>query len=116
MGGDDGSQTWETMASVPPARMPALLAEVSQVLAWAHRHFPQGPLPLDEGGEWDLLLQAQADDGLPHTLAWDPRTGHVTPPPVPEGTRWVAVTLTLGASLACAPAFEDALHGMGALA
>ena len=64
---DDGCGTWDAMASVWPAQVDALLAEVALVLDWAHREFPGGDDPLDEGGEWDHDVLSIEEDGR-HTL------------------------------------------------
>ncbi len=53
---DSGAGTWDAMASVWPAQVNALRAEVALVLDWAQREFPGAHGPLDEGGEWDYDL------------------------------------------------------------
>ena len=104
----DETHTLEAMASVPPARVQEVLTEVAAVLAWAHRHFPGGPQPLDDGGEWDVLLQAQVNDGGPVTLHHDLASGRVHGmPPLPlteSAPSWVCITLTLAATHAVAQA------------
>jgi len=98
--GDD-THTLEAMASAPPDRVQEVLAEVAAVLAWAHRHFPDGPQPLDEGGLWDAWLQWQADDGVPQTLplpdgVGTPSAGNATVRHAfPVDARWLTFTLTL---------------------
>jgi len=57
----DGTGTWDAMASVRAAQLPAVLAEVSSVLDWAEAHAPGPRGPLDEGGVWDADEQAQAE-------------------------------------------------------
>ena len=92
---DGHSLTLEAMASVPPVRLPAVLDEAAHVMAWASRHLGTPPCPLDDGGEWDALLNVQADDGEPGSLQWESTKGHIQPPSIPENTRWVTVTVTL---------------------
>ena len=53
---DEGTGCWDAMASVPATRVPALAAEVEQLLAWAHRRFKGRRGPIEEGGDWDLSL------------------------------------------------------------
>ncbi|MBU1352272.1 MAG: hypothetical protein KKB95_10325 [Gammaproteobacteria bacterium] len=53
----DGTGTFDAMASVSPAQLPALHAEIAQVLAWAYRHFPDGCGPEEDGGLWQYDLQ-----------------------------------------------------------
>ncbi len=107
--GDD-THTLEAMASVPPARVADVLAEVAAVLAWAHRHFPEGPRSLDDGGDWDMLLQAQVNDAAPVTLHHDAASGHLhglpTLPLDGDKPTWVCVTLTLAATHAMAEALS----------
>lgn len=60
---DDGEGTgsWEAMASVRAADLPAVLAEVQTVLDAAGRSAPGPRGPLDEGGIWDAELQQQRE-------------------------------------------------------
>ena len=58
---EHGCASLEAMASVPPAQVPAVQAEIQQVLDWAHAAFPGLQAPLDEGGEWDFQVQQQAE-------------------------------------------------------
>ena len=66
---EDGNANWDAMASVSASRVPELVAEVQAVLAWAEARFKCAPL--DEGGDWDLDLQAQDDEGQQLPLRWD---------------------------------------------
>ncbi|MCV0438436.1 MAG: hypothetical protein K5880_07375 [Hydrogenophaga sp.] len=59
----EGTGTWEAMASVRAAQLPAVRAEVQAVLDWAEAHAPGPRGPLDEGGAWDADEQVLADDG-----------------------------------------------------
>jgi hypothetical protein len=60
---DDGEGTgsWEAMASVRAADVPAVRDEVQAVLAAAERHAPGPRGPLDEGGAWDADVQQHSD-------------------------------------------------------
>lgn len=57
----EGTGTWEAMASVRTADVPAVMTEVKVVLAQAERHSPGPRGPLDEGGVWDADEQVHAD-------------------------------------------------------
>lgn len=57
----EGTGTWEAMASVRTADLPAVLAEARAVQAAAERLAPGPRGPLDEGGAWDSELQQHAD-------------------------------------------------------
>lgn len=104
----DETHTLEAMASVPLAQTHALFSEVTGVLAWAYRQFPGGPHPLDEGGEWDLLLQVQVNDNAPVDLLHHPVTGTVIWAPAPNTEGWVCVTVTLAVTQAFAQAWAQA--------
>lgn len=62
---DDGEGTgsWEAVASVRRADLPAVMAEVDAVLARAQRDAPGPRGPLDEGGAWDADTQVREDGG-----------------------------------------------------
>ena len=64
---DAGCATWDAMASVRPAQLGAVQAEVALVLHWAQQEFADGHGPLDEGGEWDHDVLSIEEDGR-HTL------------------------------------------------
>lgn len=57
----EGTGTWEAMASVRAADLPAVLAEAQAVLAAAERRAPGPRGPLDEDGVWDADLQQHRD-------------------------------------------------------
>ena len=87
--------TWDAMASVTPEHLPGLLAELEQVLSWAHQEFAGRRQPLDEGGDWDYDLQTLHEGAAPHQLHYDEASGRVTiEPGAPLQTRHT-VTLTL---------------------
>ena len=75
----DGVTTLEAMAATAPARHAAVLAEVQQVLDWAHQHFPHTHGPVDDGNDWQHDLQVTVESGL-------------------QGCAWHSVTLTLSGS------------------
>jgi hypothetical protein len=59
-----GHGSFDAMAAVAPAQLPALQAEVARVLGWAERAF--GPAAaLDEGGDWDFELQGTRETSVP---------------------------------------------------
>ncbi len=69
---EEGTGTWDAMASVKAERVPALAAEIAQLLRWARRQFPGQQGAVDDGFDWDYDLQAQDDDGEPLTVHFDP--------------------------------------------
>lgn len=56
-----GNGSWEAMASVRAQQLPALQAEVQQLLACAETRNPGPRGPLDEGGVWDVDTQTHTD-------------------------------------------------------
>lgn len=57
----EGTGTWDAVASVRAADLPAVWAEVHAVLAWAQQHSPGPRGPLDDGGTWDADEHQQTD-------------------------------------------------------
>lgn len=104
--GSDGSVTWDAMASVPAARWSALLAEVAAVLTWAHQAFGAQRGPLEDGGEWDYVVQGIAETATPQLLRYSEETGVL-------GVQADAVSIqryTLSLSLSGTAAFSAALR------
>lgn len=101
---DDGSHTWEAMASVTPDRWAALWNETHALLLQVQQALPCGPGTLDDGADWDALLQLQTDNDPPLSVAWS--LSMTAPPTLPEwsaDTRWIALTLTVATSAAAYP-------------
>lgn len=107
---DAGNQTWDALACVDAAHLAPLQAEICAVLAWAHRQFPGGCAPLDDGGLWDVDLQCERANQPLQPLHYDAGSGRLLPPiALGEGER-----ATLSLTLCCVPAlaadFEAALQ------
>lgn len=108
----DGIGTLDAMASALPAQLPALQAEVVQVLAWAHQHWPEACAPLEEGGEWQYDLQGVQEVSTPLVLELNPvdaRLRTVLGSAAPPRTTF---TLTISGSAAFCTALREAF-GIG---
>lgn len=107
---DEGTGCWDAMASVPPPRVPALAAEIEQLLRWAHGSFAGRRGPVEEGGDWDYELQAQDEAG--GLLAWryDARSATLQSPAGAQGR--TTVSLSLSGSAAFGQALAEAF-GVG---
>lgn len=104
---ESGRGSFDAMASVVPGRLPALLGEISAVLAWARRMFgPAGAL--QDEGEWDYDLQAVAEPETPLQVAFNERSGEVSLPAAARQAARTTVTLTLSGSRAFCEAIRDA--------
>lgn len=93
---EEGTGTWDAMASVSAARVPALAAEIEQVLLWASRDFTGRQGAIDEGGDWDYDLQAQDDAGATLPVSFDARSGSLQL--AASATGRTTVTLSLSGS------------------
>jgi hypothetical protein len=62
---EEGTGTWDAMASVKAERVPALAGEIEALLRWASQKFAGRQGALEDGNDWDYDLQAQDDDGQP---------------------------------------------------
>jgi len=104
--GDDGSASFDTMASATPAGLAALQGELARVLGWAHATFPGQRGPLDEGGTWDYDLQATQE--LTRAAPWhyDDATGTLRAGPLGAESVRHTVSLSLCGSAAFASAFQ----------
>lgn len=108
----DGSGTFDAMASVLPAKLPALQAEIAAVLAWADSHWPDACGPSEEGGVWQYDLQGSQEVSTPLALWFDSVSGELRTTlgtPAPARTT-ISFTLSGGADFCAAlrGAFEIA--------
>ncbi|WPB56981.1 hypothetical protein [Xylophilus sp. GOD-11R] len=102
----DGSAVFDAMASVAVDRLPALWAEIARVLGWAHESFPHARAPLDEGGEWDYLLEGAEEVRTAVELHFDPQAGTVA-----VGSRTPGITRhSVSLSITGTPTFCEALR------
>lgn len=104
----EGTGTFDAMASVSPAGVPSVQAEISAVLAWAHQHWPDACGPAEDGGVWQYDLQGVQEISTPLVLEFDAtcgqlRTaaGHPTPPRT-------TITLTISGSADFCEALREA--------
>ncbi|MEQ6437918.1 hypothetical protein V8Z74_23305 [Comamonas sp. w2-DMI] len=91
---EEGTGTWDAMASVGAARVPALAAEVERLLRWASRDFKGRQGAVDEGGDWDYDLQAQDDAGQPLTARFDEASGRLALEASATGRTTVTLSLS----------------------
>ncbi len=101
---DQGVGTWDAMASVSASRVPALAAEIRQVLCWASREFAGRQGAIDEGGDWDYDLQSQDDDGHPLPACFDAGKGQLELQAAGHGH--TTVSLSLAGSAQFGDAFQ----------
>lgn len=102
---EDGSCSFDALASVLPDRLPALVREVETVLAWAHGVFG-APMAGAEAGAWDYELQAAEEPGQPLEARYDADRARLSLVPAPQGRAVLALTVT--GSPVFAAAFRDA--------
>ena len=104
---EDGTATWDAVASEPTDRLPELLAEITALLDWAHTEFGALRGPVETGGLWDYDLQCERD-GLPLlALGFDIHERQIHPRPQSQPQAWVTLTLSLSGGPAFAAAFVD---------
>ena len=53
---EEGTGTWDAMASVKAERVPALAAEIEALLRWASQKFAGRQGAVEEGFDWDAFL------------------------------------------------------------
>ncbi len=104
----DGTGVFDAMASVAPAQLPALHAEVVAVLDWAHATFPDGCAPAEDGGEWHYELRGVREQSWPEALDYDPGTGRLSVAGGTAGEPRHTVVLSLAGSAGFCEAFRAA--------
>lgn len=101
---DEGTATWDAMATVRAERLPALQKEVLEVLSWAEQQFPQQQGALDEGASWDYELSARTASQGEIRMEADLGVPTLRHPPLGD-EQLLTVTLTLTGRSAFADAF-----------
>lgn len=102
---DSGRGSFDAMAGVGGPRLPALLAEIGAVLAWAHRAFgPAGAL--QDEGEWDYELQGITEPDTPIDVRYE--GGGRVMLAAGAGGATTTLTLTLSGSPGFCQAFREA--------
>ena len=104
----DGTGTFDAMASVTTAQLPALMAEISTVLTWAHQQWPDACRPLEEGGEWQCDLHGVQEVSTPLALEFDALCGQLRCVAEDAATARTILTLTLSGRSAFCAAVRDA--------
>ena len=102
----EGGGVFDAMASTGPQQAAAVLAEVAQVLDWAHATFPGQRAPVEEGGEWDFDLHAVQEVATPQALDYDARRRAFDVKPGTPGPPRHTVTLSIGGTAAFCEAFR----------
>ena len=108
----DGAGTFDAMASVPPAQLPALHAEIEAVLAWAHQRFPDACGPAEEGGEWQYDLQGVQEASTPLAVAFDAQAGRLSTVPGTPAPPRTTLSLSVGGHAGFCEALREAF-GIG---
>lgn len=95
---DEGTGTFDAMASVPPAQLAALHAEVAQVLLWAHAEFPDACAPSEDGGRWQYDLQGVQEVSTALSIEFDAATGRLRSTPGIAAPPRTTLTLAISGS------------------
>jgi hypothetical protein len=105
---ESGACAFDAMASVLAKHVPALLAEVQLVLAWATRLFgpPSGAGDECDTDDWAFDIQATDMAGSPLAITWDVHRAQVFLPAAVQGR--LTLTLTISGHRAFADAFRQA--------
>ncbi|WP_157267269.1 hypothetical protein [Azohydromonas aeria] len=105
---DDGSGSFDAMASVPPRALPALEAEIARVLDWAYATFPDaGPGPLEDGCLWDVDLQATSESSTQQRVRYYPGAHRFERESLGSQTLRHTLTLTLAGHADFCAAFRE---------
>ena len=105
---EEGTGTWDAMASVKAERVPALAAEIAQLLRWANQQFSGRQGAAEDGFDWDYDLQAQDDDGEPLPARFDKATGQLNLQA--SATGFTTVNLSMSGSAQFGDALREAFE------
>lgn len=103
---DEGTGTWDAMASATPQHWDAVLTEVAQVLRWAHGAFAGRRGAIENGADWDYDLQGVREVVTVQHLQYDDASQALTAEPAPTST----CRYTLSLSISGRAAFSAALR------
>jgi hypothetical protein len=104
-----GGASFDAMAAVPASRWPALLAEASALLAWAHATFG-APGALEDGAAWDYALHGVQEASTSLELDFDvARAAIEVEIGEPAMEPRMTLSLTLSGSEGVADALRDTL-------
>jgi len=103
-----GHGSFDAMAAVAAAQLPALRAEVVRVLDWAQRDFAGHRGPLDDGGDWDYELQGVQEVATTLDVRYDGPAQRLELQPGATGAPRVTLSLTLTGTPAFCEAFRQA--------
>jgi hypothetical protein len=98
-----GVVCWDALAQPAAHHTPALLQEVTQLLAWAHRFGPQAPGPIEDGADWDYDLHIRCGNA-PITAHWHSAKQTLALSSTPSDE------ITLSLSISGTPTFAQALR------
>ncbi|XAH26358.1 hypothetical protein AAFF27_01465 [Xylophilus sp. GW821-FHT01B05] len=104
---DEGTGTFDAMASTAPQQVAAVRAELVRVLAWAHAAFPDARGPVEDGGEWDYDLRGHCESTVPEQFTFDEHAGRLAVQPEPPGTVRHTVNLAISGSAAFCAALRE---------
>lgn len=104
---DEGTGTWDAMASVTPPQWGALLNEVAQVLDWAHHGFAGRQGPIEDGADWDYDLQGVHEATTTQHPRYDDALRKIVLQPAPTSTGRYTLTLSLSGTAAFGAALRE---------
>lgn len=105
---EEGTGTWDAMASVKAERVAALATEIAQLLRWANQKFAGRQGAAEDGFDWDYDLQAQDDDGEPLPARFDKATGQLNLQA--SATGFTTVNLSISGSAHFGDALREAFE------
>lgn len=101
----EGVVCWDALAQPAARHTPALLHEVTLLLAWAHRFGPHAPGPLEDGADWDFDLHIHANKAsIP--AHWNSDKATLKLSRTPSADEEVTLSLSISGTPAFAHAFR----------
>jgi hypothetical protein len=102
----EGVVCWDALAQPAARHTPALLAELTQLLAWAYHFSPRKPGVLEDGADWDFDLQIHLGSAsVP--AHWDSAAQTLVLSPTPTESDEISLSLSLSGGPAFSSAFRQ---------
>ena len=102
----EGVVCWDALAQPAAHHTLAMLQEVTELLAWAHRYATCPPGPLEDGADWDFDLQIR-DGHASIETHWNSSRQTLDLSKMPSASPEITLSLSLSGTRSFAGAFRE---------
>jgi hypothetical protein len=102
----EGVVCWDALSQPAAHHTLAMLQEVTELLAWAHRYATSAPGPLEDGADWDFDLQIH-DGHASIEVHWNSVRQKLDLSKTPSASTEITLSLSLSGTRSFAGAFRE---------